>query len=130
MSGDSPKWLDELEQELGLGNTPAPAEPDNEIPVVDAIERIDFSPQGWARVRELIMRADDEPNTDLFRRIISASADDAFIFTAMIGLPYWLALTLGYDKKLSKMLATFVAASYVIAMRRGHALGLEDANKA
>ena len=123
MSGDSPRWLDELEEELGLGNTPAPDEPDGEIPVVEAIEKLEFS---WSHIRDLIMKADENPDTTLFRRILTASDDDAMIFTSMIGLPYYLAVTLGYDKKLSRQMTTFVAASYVIAMRRGYALGQQD----
>lgn len=123
MSGESPRWLDELEQELGLGDTPAPAERDNEIPVIEAIEKLQFS---WSQIRDLIMRADEEPDTTLFRRIMTASDDDALIFTAMIGLPYYLSLSLGYNKGLSRQLTTFVAASYVIAMRKGYALGQQD----
>ena len=124
MSGDSLRWLDELEAELGLGNTPAPDEPDGEIPVVDAIEKLEFS---WSHIRELIMKADENPDTTLFRRILTASDDDAMIFMSMMGLPYYLSLSLGYDKELSKQMLTFVAASYVIAMRRGWELGQKDA---
>jgi len=129
MSGDSPKWLEELESELGLGDTPAPVGVPHkkEMSIAEAVENLDFGAHGWARIRDLILKADEDTDITLFHRIITANDDDAMLFVAMVGLPYYLAISNGYDKELSRKLITFVAASYVIAMRRGHALGIEDA---
>lgn len=121
---DDPKWLRELEQELGLDNTPERDASDEEITLLEGIERTEFTVQGWARVYDLIMRA--EQNPDLFRRLVK-NDDDTMLFTAMIALPYQLGLSLGYNSKLCEKLITFVAASYIIALSRGYKMGQDDA---
>lgn len=127
MSGnasDDPRWLRELEQELGLGDTPVLDDSDREeITLLESIKRTEFTPQGWARVYSLIMRAQQNP--ELFRRLVKTDAD-ALLFTAMIALPYQLGLSLGYNSKLCEKLVTFVAASYIIALTRGYEMGQQD----
>ena len=122
---DDPKWLRDLEQELGLDNTP---EPDEEIDLWEAVKRIEFTTKGWARVYDLIIRAEPGTKPELFRRLVKNN-DDALLFTAMIALPYHLGITLGYDQKLCERMITFVGASYVVALSRGYKMGQDDAKK-
>ena len=120
---DDPKWLRDIERDLGLGHTPAPEE---EITLLEGIKRTEFTVAGWARVYDLIMRA--EQNPELFKRLVGTN-DGAMLFTAMIALPYQLGISLGYDQKLCEKLITFVGASYVIAMTLGYKMGQDDAKK-
>ncbi len=127
MSGDTPRWLQELEQELGLDNTPASEAPDNEISILDAVKHIEFTPEGWARVRAIILRADKTADPELLRRIMVKDDSDSMLFIAMIALPYQLTKALGYAPKSCEKLITYITASYVIALSKGYELGQEDA---
>lgn len=128
---DNPQWLQDLERELGLDDTPPPVEEATEDPaLLDVIKNTEFTPKGWARVRELILRADEETDIDIFHRILRADKDEAMMFTAMIGLPYYLGKTIGYASEHLEKMATFVAASYVIAMNKGYQMGAADTREA
>ena len=123
----SPRWLDELEEELGLEDTPAPDnEQDGEISLLEAIKKVEFSPSGWAHVRGLILRAEETADPALLRRAMIDSDDNTMLFTAMIALPYHLTKSLGYDKERCEKLLAFVAASYVIALSKGYEFGQQD----
>jgi len=116
------KWLTDLEKELELGG---PDEEDG-APLADIIKRMRLTPKGWSRVRDIILRADEDTNVDLFHRLLLEDEDDAFMFISMVALPYSMGKTLGYQDEYLETMITLVAASYAMAMTKGYAAGQKD----
>ena len=121
-----PEWLESMVSELGLDDTPQTAVGTAMTSLLDVVKNIEFTPQGWAHVKQMIVNDKAASKIPLFQRITEADSDDLLLFTVMIAIPYGLAKALGYEGKNAEKLINYFTASYVIAMSRGYELGAKD----
>jgi hypothetical protein len=126
MTTPLPEWMEALTEALDLGDTPSPVTVDDVTAFLDVVKHIEFTAQGWARVKQMLVSDESISNTPLFQRIINASEDDLMLFTAFIAIPYSLARNMGYEARKADRLIQYFTASYVLAMSRGYDLGAED----
>ncbi len=125
----TPEWLEALTEELDLGDTPLPVLAEHVTNLLEVVKGLEFTPQGWAHVKRLIVNDKAISQIPLFQRITEENEDDLLLFTALIAIPYGLARALGYNEKLSEKLINYFTASYIIAMVRGYDLGKADAEE-
>lgn len=121
-------WIDKIVEEMGLGDTVPPAEdePEQRISILEAITRLEFTLEGWVKVRNSLTIESQRAKDGLLQDIMENNSDDFKMFMAVIQVPYLLGKTLKYPDETAEKLSIFMVMALNIMATRGYELGRQS----